>query len=190
MFYDNKKWIFNLYSILLFYFFPNRLNHPTSKVLFSLLYFDCYLTLTLAPLKIFVLPDYYLIMMVLMSTMKSQLLALLTFLVVLLWSGAQAVTQFINSTTFAATLSRLLLCDRTVITHYISKLCLFNPSFIRYFSCWFSNSFGAHDRKICIIFHFFSVCSEEKEQFVSPVRWGYRGSWTWPAPYIPLLILE
>ena len=56
--------IFCFYSILLSYFFPNRLHHPTSKVLFSLLCYDCYLSLTLAPLKILVLPDWYLIMMI------------------------------------------------------------------------------------------------------------------------------
>ena len=50
----------------------------------SLVCYDCYLSLTLAPFKILVLPDWYLIMMIMMSTMKSQLLALLTFLVVLL----------------------------------------------------------------------------------------------------------
>ena len=53
-----------------------------------------------------------LILIVLMSTMKSQLLVLLTFLLVLLLSGVQAlVTQFGNTTIFAAVFGRLLLYD-------------------------------------------------------------------------------
>ena len=74
--------------------------------------YDCYLSLTLAPLKILVLPDWYLLMMIMMSTMKSQLLALLTFLVVLLLSGVQAlVTQFINTTISGAVFGRRLVYD-------------------------------------------------------------------------------
>ena len=104
--------IFCFDSILLFNLIPNRLHHSTSKVLFSLVCYDCYLSLTLAPLKILVLPDWYLIMMIMMSTMKSQLLALLTFLVVLLWSGVQAlVTQFINTTISGAVFGRQLVYD-------------------------------------------------------------------------------
>ena len=104
--------IFRFDSILLFNLIPNRLHHSTSKVLFSLVCYDCYLSLTLAPLKILVLPDWYLIMMIMMSTMKSQLLALLTFLVVLLLSGVQAlVTQFINTTISGAVFGRQLVYD-------------------------------------------------------------------------------
>ena len=44
--------IFCFDSILLFNLIPNRLHHSTSKVLFSLVCYDCYLSLTLAPLKI------------------------------------------------------------------------------------------------------------------------------------------
>ena len=51
-------------------------------------------------------------MMIMMSTMNSQLLALLTFLVVLLLSGVQAlVTQYINTTISGAVFDRLLLYD-------------------------------------------------------------------------------
>ena len=50
--------------------------------------------------------------MIMMSTTKSQLLALLTFLVVLLWSGVQAlVTQFINTTISGAVFGRQLVYD-------------------------------------------------------------------------------
>ena len=53
-----------------------------------------------------------LFLIVLMSTMKSQLLALLTFLVLLFLSGVQAlVNQFINTTISAAVFGRLLLYD-------------------------------------------------------------------------------
>ena len=52
------------------------------------------------------------ILIVLMSTMNSQLLALLTFLLVLFLSGVQAlVTQFINTTISAAVFGRQLLYD-------------------------------------------------------------------------------
>ena len=52
------------------------------------------------------------ILIVLMSTMNSQLLELLTFLLVLLLSGVQAlVTQFINTTITGAVFGRLLLYD-------------------------------------------------------------------------------
>ena len=91
--------IFCFDSILLFNLIPNRLHHSTSKVLFSLVCYDCYLSLTLAPLKILVLPDWYLIMMIMMSTMKSQLLALLTFLVVLINWVTSACTPDHNNTT-------------------------------------------------------------------------------------------
>ena len=104
--------IFRFDCILLFNLIPNRLHHSTSKVLFCLVCYDCYLSLTLAPLKILVLPDWYLIMMIMMSTMISQLLALLTFLVVLLWSGVQVlVTQFINTTISGAVFGRQLVYD-------------------------------------------------------------------------------
>ena len=52
------------------------------------------------------------ILIVLMSTMNSQLLALLTFLLMLLLSGVQAlVTQFSNTTIPAALFGTLLLYD-------------------------------------------------------------------------------
>ena len=52
------------------------------------------------------------ILIVLMSTMNSQLLELLTFLLVLLLSGVQAlVTQFINTSISAALIGRQLLYD-------------------------------------------------------------------------------
>ena len=52
-----------------------------------------------------------------------------------------------------------------IVTHYNSKLCSFNPTSICYFSCQFSNSFDAHERKIfiCIIFLFFFFLFGEGE---------------------------
>ena len=51
-------------------------------------------------------------LIVLMSTMNSQLLELLTFLLVLLLSGVQAlVTQFINTTISGAVFGRQLVYD-------------------------------------------------------------------------------
>ena len=53
-----------------------------------------------------------LILIVLMSTMNSQLLALLTFLLVLFLSGVQAlVTQFRNTTISGAVFGRQLVYD-------------------------------------------------------------------------------
>ena len=59
-------------------------------------------------------------MMIMMSTTKSQLLALLTFLVVLLLSGVQAlVTQFINTTISGAVFGRQLVYDVRCIQYTI-----------------------------------------------------------------------